>query len=110
MPEPLASTLLRLLRRAPPLQLAVGSLIAAAALVRVVSVLRTRRARKETLSRGTLVVIGASQGVGASLSRLLGQTFPHAHLVLCARTGPLLAALKSEVDAARHLPFRHRGR
>jgi short-subunit dehydrogenase len=63
---------------------------------------RARRARRRArLATSTILIAGASQGIGAALSRLLASNYPHARLVLSARSAPLLAALAAELQVGR---------
>lgn len=58
-----------------------------------------------SLSDKTVVITGASSGIGAELARIISKT--GASVVICARRGELLAALADEIGAAggRVLPI-----
>ena len=57
-----------------------------------------RRARSSALSHATILIAGASQGIGAALAVLLSRKYPHARLVLSARSAPLLASLAASLQ------------
>lgn len=48
--------------------------------------------------RSTIVITGASSGVGASLAKLLSKELPQSRLVLLARTESLLLSLKEDIE------------
>jgi NAD(P)-dependent dehydrogenase (short-subunit alcohol dehydrogenase family) len=53
------------------------------------------------LALSTIVIAGASQGIGAALARRLAKAYPHARLVLSARSASLLAKLAQELQVGR---------
>jgi NAD(P)-dependent dehydrogenase (short-subunit alcohol dehydrogenase family) len=48
--------------------------------------------------KSTIVITGASSGVGASLAKLLAKELPESRLVLLARTHSLLLQLKEDIE------------
>ena len=78
-----------------------GALAAAAAAALLFLRARRRAAAAASLSHATILIAGASQGIGAALARRLSARYPHARLVLSARSAPLLAALAAELQAGR---------
>ena len=76
--------------------------LAATALYSLASLVLAHRRRAAFYRRhadSTIIVTGASQGVGAATARVLAAALPRARLVLLARTEALLAQLAAELRA-----------
>lgn len=92
----LASTLLDRLRSTSLLQ-RIGLAAAAGLTLRLVSSYLSRRSFYARHEYSTVVITGASQGLGAATARVLAAALPRARIVLLARTKPLLDSLASEL-------------
>jgi short-subunit dehydrogenase len=95
------SSLLARVSALSPVAKGLLGLGSAALLLRLLLSARSRRAFYTRHSHSTLLITGASKGVGRETALLLSSALPHARLVLLARTESELQELAAQLRATR---------